>query len=62
MGFNQCHIPKLSELILYYERYGLEKLVLRFKKYDNWTGDSDAMNYLETKIKKYYNGKDERNA
>lgn len=53
MGFNNCHIPNLSELTIYYNEYGLKKLCKRFRKYDSWTGDSDAMNYLESKVKEY---------
>jgi hypothetical protein len=28
-------------------------LYKRFKKYDSWSGDSDAINFLEEKIKEY---------
>jgi hypothetical protein len=31
----------------------METFVKRFKKYDSWTGDSDAMNFLESKIQEY---------
>ncbi len=51
MGFNNCHIPKLDELVKYYNEFGLEALYNRFRKYDSWDGDSDAMNFLETKVK-----------
>ena len=53
MGFNNCHIPKLDELIKYYNEFGLEALYNRFRKYDSWDGDSDAMIYLESKVKEY---------
>jgi hypothetical protein len=53
MGFNNCHIPKLDELIKYYNEFGLEALYNRFRKYDSWDGDSDAMNFLESKVKEY---------
>ncbi len=53
MGFNNCHIPKLDELIKYYNEFGLESLYNRFRKYDSWDGDSDAMSYLESKVKEY---------
>ncbi len=53
MGFNNCHIPKLDELIKYYNEFGLEALYNRFRKYDSWDGDSDAMSYLESKVKEY---------
>ena len=53
MGFNNCYIPNLNELTKYYNEFGLEKLYKRFIKYDSWSGDSDAMNFLENKIKEY---------
>lgn len=55
MGFNNCHIPKLDELIKYYNEFGLEALYNRFRKYDSWDGDSDAMNFLESKVKEWEN-------
>lgn len=53
MGFNNCYIPNLNELTKYYNEFGLEALYKRFRKYDCWTGDSDAMDYLESKVKEY---------
>ena len=53
MGFNNCYLPNLNELTEFYNKFGLEVLYNRFRKYDCWTGDSDAMNYLENKIKEY---------
>jgi hypothetical protein len=31
----------------------LEKLYKQFNKYDSWSGDSDAMEFLESKVKEY---------
>ena len=53
MGFNNCYIPNYNQLVEYYNSADLETFVKRFKKYDSWSGDSDAMNFLETKIKEY---------
>ena len=53
MGFNNCYIPNLTELTKYYNEFGLERLYKRFKKYDSWSGDSDAIKFLENKIKEY---------
>ena len=59
MGFNNCHIPKLDELIKYYNEFGLEALYNRFRKYDSWDGDSDAMTFLESKVKELENARNE---
>jgi hypothetical protein len=53
VGFNNCHIPNYEELIKYYDSVDLETFIKRFKKYDSWSGDSDAMYFLESKIKEY---------
>ena len=53
MGFNSCHLPNYNQLVEYYNSVDLKTFIKRFKKYDSWTGDSDAMNFLETKIKEY---------
>ena len=53
MGFNNCYIPNYNQLVEYYSSVDLETFVKRFKKYDSWSGDSDAMNFLENKIKEY---------
>lgn len=57
MGFNSCYLPNIELLISYYEEYGLEVFVKRFMKYDSWSGDSQSINYLETKIKEYEQNK-----
>jgi len=53
VGFDNCYIPNLTELTKYYNEFGLEMLYKRFRKYDSWSGDSDAINFLESKIKEY---------
>lgn len=54
MGFNNCYIPNYNQLVEYYNSVDLETFVKRFRKYDSWTGESDAMNFLENKVKEYY--------
>jgi hypothetical protein len=53
VGFNNCYIPNYNQLVEYYNSVDLETFVKRFKKYDSWSGDSDAMNFLENKVKEY---------
>jgi hypothetical protein len=53
VGFNSCHLPKYNQLVEYYNSVDLETFVKQFKKYDSWSGDSDAMNFLENKIEEY---------
>jgi hypothetical protein len=53
MGFNNCHIPNYNQLVEYYKSVDLETFIKRFKKYDSWSGDSDAINFLESKIQEY---------
>ena len=60
MGFNQCYVPELNELIELYNKIGLENLIKRYRKYDSYTGSSDSMQFLETKFKEYYE-QDKRN-
>ena len=54
MGFNNCYLPEYDELIEYYNSVTLEVFVKRFRKYDCWTGSSESMNFLESKVKEYY--------
>ena len=53
MGFNSCHLPNYNQLVEYHNSVDLETFVKQFKKYDSWSGDSDAMNFLENKIEEY---------
>ena len=54
MGFNHCHISSLSSVMYELETYGIEKFVRLYTIYDSYSGDSDAINYIETIIKEYY--------
>lgn len=62
MGFNQCYLPSIIIMQAEINTDGLETFVKRMQKYECITGETDRMQFLETKIKEYYNGKDERNS
>lgn len=53
MGFSSCYIPKLNELIQYYDIHGLEGIYNRYKPYDRLVGDVDAIDYLLSKVREY---------
>ena len=36
------------------ETYGIEKFVKCYTIYDAYSGDSDAIQFIETKLKEYY--------
>lgn len=55
MGFNSCHLPNYNQLVEYYNSVDLKTFINHFRKYDSWSGDSDAMNFLQNKIKEYEN-------
>ena len=61
MGFNQCYLPSIIIMQAEINTVGLETFVKRMEKYEAITGETDRMEFLENKIKEYYNGKDERN-
>ena len=61
MGFNQCYLPSIIIMEAEIKTVGLETFIKRMQKYEAITGETDRMQFLETKIKEYYNGKDERN-
>jgi hypothetical protein len=54
MGFNHCHISNLSSVMYELETYGIEKFVKCYTSYDAYSGDSDAINFIEQKLKEYY--------
>ena len=54
MGFNHCHISNLSSVMYELETYGIEKFVKLYTSYDAYSGDSDAINFIEQKLKEYY--------
>ncbi len=54
MGFNHCYLPDIDKLKQYFESVDLETFVFRFRKYDCWTGSSESIEFLESKVKEYY--------
>lgn len=54
MGFNHCQISKLSSVMWELETYGIEKFVKVYTSYDAYSGDSDAINFIEQTLKEYY--------
>jgi hypothetical protein len=55
MGFNQCYIRDVEDLQSELNSVGLELFVKRYSKYDSWTGSSESMEFLESKINLYEN-------
>lgn len=54
MGFNVCYLPDYDDMIKYYNSVSLEVFVNRYRKYDCWNGSSESMEFLESKVKEYY--------
>ena len=55
MGFNQFFIRDVKDLESELNSVGLELFVKRYSKYDSWTGSSESMEFLESKINLYEN-------
>ena len=36
------------------ETHGIEKFIKNYSSYDAYSGDSEAINYIEQKFKEYY--------
>jgi hypothetical protein len=54
MGFNQCYLPSIIIMEAEIKSIGLEKFVKRMQKYESITGETDRMQFLESKVKEYY--------
>ena len=54
MGFNHCQISNLSSVMWELETYGIEKFAKVYTSYDAYSGDSDAINFIEQTLKEYY--------
>ena len=54
MGFNHCQISSLSSVMYELETYGIEKFVHVYTSYDAYSGDSEAINFIEQTLKEYY--------
>ena len=55
MGFNQCYLRSIEDLQSELNSVGLELFVKRYSKYDSWSGSSESMEFLESKINLYEN-------
>jgi hypothetical protein len=54
MGHHICHLADLEILEKQYNTLGVDKFVLRYKKYEAFIGDSEAIRFIEEKIKFVY--------
>ena len=54
MGFNQCILPSIIIMEAEIKSVGLETFVKRMQRYECITGESDRMQFLESKVKEYY--------
>ena len=55
MSYTHTHLPHIEDLK---ERIDVNPDVLRFyAKYDGYVGSSESINYLDKKLKEYYDSK-----
>ena len=54
MGFNQCILPSIEIMEEQIIRLGLEEFIKLYGKYDSIMGETDRMEFLETKLKEYW--------
>lgn len=54
MGFNHCHISNISSVIWELDTFGIEKFVKVYQSYDAYSGDSEAIIFIENTLKEYY--------
>jgi hypothetical protein len=47
---NRCHINNIDEVKAEFESNGLERFVRKYKRYECFIGDSDAIRFVEAKI------------
>ena len=61
MGFNQCILPSVIIMEAEVKTDGLKKFIERMRKYESIMGETDRMEYLESKFEEYKNlyGQDE---
>jgi hypothetical protein len=55
MGFNHCYLPDVKSLQSELNTIGLECFVKRYQKYEMISGESDRMQFVESKINLYEN-------
>jgi len=53
MGFNQCYLPSIIIMQAEIDTVGLEVFVKRMQKFEAITGETDRIEFLESKIKEY---------
>lgn len=54
MGFNHIYIKNISSVLWELETFGIEKFVKVYQSYDAYSGDSEAIQFIETTLKEYY--------
>lgn len=54
MGYHKCHIPDLDVLKAQFDKLGLKSFAERYKKYEVLIGDSISIQFIETKLKIWY--------
>ena len=54
MGFNHIYIKKISSVLWELETFGIEKFVKVYQSYDAYSGDSEAIIFIENTLKEYY--------
>lgn len=55
MGFNKCILPSIEIMQSELDRIGLAEFVRIYTKYDSIMGETDRMEFLESKINLYEN-------
>lgn len=53
MGYNKCILPSITIMEAEIKTVGLETFINRMRKFDSIMGDSDRMQFLESKVKEY---------
>ena len=51
MGFNHCYVGNILYLQKELEDVGLEKFVKRYSSYEFISGDTEAVEFIEQKVK-----------
>jgi hypothetical protein len=53
MGFNQCILPSIIIMEADIKTGGLKKFIERMRKYESISGETDRMEFLESKFEEY---------
>ncbi len=54
MGFNSCILPSIERMEEEIDSNGLDVFVKLYSKYDSISGETDRVEFLEMKMKEYY--------